>query len=78
VDFKLFPKNGGGYVRKNRGFANGLRSGQWSENKFSKLVPYSPYSTEMYKIIKQMKKLLIFIMGFSSGHINPVKDFFIP
>lgn len=45
-------------MRKIRGFPNGLRSGAWSENKFTNLTPYSPYSTEIYNIAKENNKTI--------------------
>lgn len=45
-------------MRKIRGFSNGLRSGAWSENKFTNLTPYSPYSTEIHNIAKENNKTI--------------------
>lgn len=70
-------------MRKIRGFPNGLRSGAWSENKFTNLTPYSPYSTEIHNIAKENDKIIfseeqdeIFIRTYkpSNGFIHPLKQ----
>jgi len=45
-------------MRRVNGWANGLRSGPWSENKLTNQAEYSPYDTEIYRITKESERLL--------------------
>ncbi|MGM7683365.1 ImmA/IrrE family metallo-endopeptidase [Cytobacillus sp. Hm23] len=65
-------------MRKIRAFSNGLRNGAWSEQKFTNLTPYSPYSTEIYKIVKENTKSLNNPKGIFIKRYHPINEFFHP
>lgn len=62
-------------MRKIRGISNGLRSGAWSENKFTNLVQYSPYNCT--KLLRKTIKHLKTKMELFSRPINQAKALFI-
>ncbi|OEH92354.1 hypothetical protein [Bacillus solimangrovi] len=68
-------------MRKIRGFATGLRNGSWSQTKYTNLTQYSPYSSEIRKIVKENHKLpsindklLIKTYKAKNGLIHPINE----